>query len=161
MIQFDLHIGIYQPVGKVFSFVIKPENDFHWQYGTLMSAQISQGELGVGGLFRAVGHFMGRRLESVYEVTEFELNKKYGFRSKSSSIESYTLYTFETIKYSTRINAFAQIEPGSTPKSSETVMAKTIKKQYRENLTLLKEIMESNSIETNAGDMSIVPRLST
>lgn len=156
MIQFDLHIDIYQPLGKVFSFVIKPENDFHWQYGTLMSAQISHGEIGVGGLFRVVGHFMGRRFESVYEVTELESNKKYGFRSKSNLIESYTLYTFDVIKGSTRVTAFAQIEPGSAWTSSEAVIAKTIKKQYRENLALLKDVLQTSSPETMVGDLSFV-----
>lgn len=81
MIKLELDIKSYRPLQEVFTFVATPENDFHWQYGTLMSAQISIGEIGIGTLFRAVGPFMGRRRESVYEVIEFEPNTRYGFRS--------------------------------------------------------------------------------
>lgn len=156
MIRFDLNVETYRPLRDVFSFIVKPENDFHWQYGTLMSAQISQGEMGIGSVFRALGHFMGRRMEIVYEVTEFESNKKYGFRSKSGSMESHTLYTFDVIKYSTRINVFAQIEPGNTWKSSDIVMSKTVKKQYRENLALLKGVLEASPIEKPLDDIWLV-----
>ena len=100
---------------------------------------------------------MGRGMESVYEVTEFESNKKYGFKSKSSLIESYTLYTLERVKYGTRISALVQIEPGDTGTSSELAMEKTIKKQYRENLALLKEILETGPAGKLIDDVSIVP----
>src|SRR5687767_5134804 len=98
MMKFDLNIDIYRPLQQVFAFVTIPENDFYWQYVTLASDKISRGEMGVGTLFRTVGHFMGRRFESVYEVTEFKLNQTYGFKSQSGPMDSNTLYTFEIIK---------------------------------------------------------------
>lgn len=156
MIKFDLNIDIYRPLWEVFSFVSSPENDFHWQYGTLMSAQISKDEMGVGALFRSVSHFMGRRIESVYEVTEFEPNTKYGFKSKSSSVQSYILYTFGVIKYCTRVNAYTQIEPSNEWKSNDTVTAKTVKKQYRENLALLKDILEASPTKKIIDELGFV-----
>jgi hypothetical protein len=124
MIKFDLAVDIYRPLPEVFVFVVTPENDFHWQYGTLTSTQISKGEIGTGTLFRAVGHFMGRRTESMYEVTEFESNKKYGFKSQSSSLAIYTLYTFELIKGRTRVNVVVQVDSGGTVTASDTVTQK-------------------------------------
>src|SRR5512135_2796431 len=94
MIRFDLDTRIYRPVKQVFAFVATPKNDFQWQYGTLASAQISNGEIGMGTLFRAVGHLMGERIEAVYEITVFDSNKRYGFKSVSGPVDSYTLYTF-------------------------------------------------------------------
>ena len=156
MIKFDLDIDIYRSLRDVFSFVVKPENDFHWQYGTLMSTQISKGEMKVGALFQAVGHFMGRRMEVMYEVMEFEPNKKYGFKSKSGSMQSYTLYTFDVVKHSTRMHAFVQIDPGNPWKPSDTATARTVKKQYRENLALLKGILETSSTEKQLYDFWLV-----
>ena len=151
MIKFDLNTNIYRPIQQVFAFVAAPENDFYWQYGTLRSARISQGEICVGALVRTVGHFMGRRIESVYEVTEFNPNKCYGFKSLSGPMDSRTLYTFEIIKGSTRINHSAQISLGETltlnPISAEKTL-KTVKKEYRENLALLKDLLESSRAET-------------
>ena len=69
MISFELNINIYRPLPQVFRFVAMPENDFQWQYGTLASSRISEGEMGVGTVFRTVSHVMGHRIDSVYEVT--------------------------------------------------------------------------------------------
>jgi hypothetical protein len=143
MIKFELNTDIYRPIRQVFAFVVTPENDFHWQYGTLMSSQLSKGEMGVGSLFRVVGHCMGWRMENVYEVTEFEPNKRYGFKSLSGPMDSHTLYTFEVMKHSTRISNSTQISLGEPFKSSSIIAERTIKKEYRENLALLKDILES------------------
>ena len=147
MISFDLHTNIYRPLKQVFSFVANPENDFQWQYGTLTSAQISKGEIGIGALFRAVSHFMGQRIESVYEVTEFEPNKRYGFKSRSGPMDSYTLYTFEMIKGSTKLNISTRLSPGNLFEPVNVAVEKKVKKQCRENLALLKGVLEADRIE--------------
>jgi hypothetical protein len=150
MIKFNLNTDIYRPLQQVFSFVATPQNDFYWQYGTLMSDKISKGEIGVGTLFRTVGHFMGRRIESVYEVTEFKPNQEYGFKSRSGPMDSYTLYTFEIMKGSTRVSNSIQIGMGEPFKSNPMTAEKTVKKEYRENLALLKAILESSRAEMSS-----------
>jgi hypothetical protein len=147
MISFNLDAYICRPLKQVFSFIATPENDFQWQYGTLVSSQISQGEVGIGTLFHAVGHFMGQRIESIYEVTEFEPNKKYGFKSRSGPMNSYTVYTFEMMKDSTRINVSTQVSSEGLFKPGDSAVEKQVKKQCRENLALLKGILEAGRIE--------------
>jgi hypothetical protein len=147
MMKFELTINIYRPLPQVFAFVTLPENDFYWQYGTLVSDKISIGEMGAGTLFRSVGHFMGRRFESVYEVIEFKSNLRYGYKSQSGPIDSYTLYTFEKMKGSTRINRSTQFILGEPFKSNLLATEKTVKKEYKENLALLKDILESTRAE--------------
>ena len=142
MINFDLNTHIYRPLKHVFGFVTTPENDFQWQYGTLASIQISEGKMCVGSLFRSIGHLVGRRIESVYEVTEFEPDKRYGFKSLSGSMDSHTLFTFEVIKGSTRINISTQVSPGDLFNVVNAIAEKKVKKQYRENLALLKDVLE-------------------
>ena len=142
MINFDLNTQIYRPLKHVFGFITTPENDFQWQYGTLASVQISEGKMGVGSLFRSVGHLVGHRIESVYEVTEFEPDKRYGFKSLSGSMDSHTLYTFEVLKGSTRINISTQVSPGDLFNIVNLIAEKKVKKQYRENLALLKDVLE-------------------
>ena len=143
MINFSLNARIYRSLKQVFSFVTTPENDFQWQYGTLASTQVSKGEMGLGSLFRTIGHFMGRRVESTYEVTEFEPDKKFGFKSLSGPMHSHTLYTFEVIQGSTRINIATQASPGDLFKTADIIVEKKVKKQYRENLVILKDVLEA------------------
>jgi hypothetical protein len=93
---------------------------------------------------------MGRRIESVYEVTEFKSNQKYGFKSQSGPMDSYTLYTFEIMKGSTRISNSIQIGLGEPFRSNPKTAEKTVKKEYRENLALLKDILESSRAEMSS-----------
>jgi hypothetical protein len=146
MISFDLNTHIYRPLKQVFIFVATPENDFQWQYGILASTQISNGEIRLGTLFRAVGHIMGRRIEAIYEVTAFELNKRYGFKSVSGPVDSYTLYTFEMSEGGTMINLSTETNPRDLFKPSDTIIVKKFKKQYKENLAMLKSVLEAHHI---------------
>jgi hypothetical protein len=143
MINFSLNARIYRSLKQVFSFVTTPENDFQWQYGTLASTQLSQGEVGIGTLFRTIGHFMGRRVESTYEVTEFEPNKKFGFKSLSGPMHSHTLYTFEVIDGTTSMNIATQANPGDLFRTTDVIVEKKVKKQYKENLAMLKDVLEA------------------
>lgn len=146
MIQFDLNTHIYRPLIQVFTFVATPENDFQWQYGTLASAQISRGEIGIGTLFRAVGHLLGRRIETVYEVTVFDPNQRYGFKAVSGPVDSYTLYTFEMDNGGTKISLSTETDSGDVLKPNNIVVVKKFKKQYKENLAMLKNVLESHHI---------------
>jgi hypothetical protein len=146
MIRFDLNTHIYRPLTQVFEFVSTPENDFQWQYGTLTSAQISRGEPGLGMLFRAVGHLLGRRTETMYEVTVFESNKRYGFKSVSGLVDSCTLYTFEIAQGGTQVNLSTETNPKDLFRPNDAIVVKKFKKQYKENLAMLKSILEAHRV---------------
>jgi hypothetical protein len=147
MIRFSLHTQIYRPCKQVFNFVATPENDFQWQYGTMTSDQISQGEIGPGALFRVVGHFMGRRIESTYEVTEFTPSEKYGFKSRSGPVDSCTLYTFEIIRGCTQMTMTSEVHSEELVKTNEVLIGKKMKKQSEQNLALLKGLLEADRVK--------------
>lgn len=146
MISFELSTHVFRPLPQVFTFVATPENDFQWQYGTLTSAQISSGAVALGTLFRAVGHLMGWRIETVYEVNVFEPNRKYGFKSVSGPVNSQMLYTFEMFAGGTKINFSSGTDPGDLYKPSDVIFVKKLKKQYKENLAMLKNVLEARQI---------------
>jgi len=146
MIDLNVSTLIYRPVRQVFDFISAPENDFQWQYGTLVSARASEGVNDIGSFFRSIGHLMGRRIESTFEVTEYEPNKKYGFKSLSGPLHSQTSYTFELANGSTKINISTQANVVNFFQMDERILEKKIKKQLKENLTLLKDLLEAKQI---------------
>ncbi len=91
---------------------------------------------------------MGRRIESTYEVTEFEQDKRYGFKSLSGPIQSHTLYTFEITGGSTNVNISTEASSGNLFKTDDATVGKNVKKQYKENLVMLKDILEARRAET-------------
>ncbi len=146
MINLNVSTMIYRPISQVFDFVSAPENDFQWQYGTLASARLSEGTSAIGILFRSVGHLMGRRIESTFEVTEYALNKKYGFRSLSGPLNSQTSYSFEIANGSTKVTASTQANLVNFFQMGEGILEKAMKKQLKEDLAMLKEILEAKQI---------------
>lgn len=142
MIDLNSSTIIYRPIRQVFEFVSTPENDFQWQYGTVVSSGLSDGVSTTGTFFRNVGHLMGHRVLSTFEVTEYEPDRKYAFKSLSGPLQSQTSYTFEIASGSTHITASIQASVVDFFQMDEGILAKKMKKQLRENLAMLKCLLE-------------------
>ncbi|HRQ23463.1 MAG TPA: SRPBCC family protein [Anaerolineales bacterium] len=146
MININTNTTIYRPINQVFDFVSTPENDFQWQFGTLASSRLSR-EVGViGSFFRSIGHLMGRRNLSTFELTEYEPGKKYGFKSLSGPLNSHISYTFEMSNGGTKVNISTQVKAVDLSQFNENILEKMIRKQLRENLALLKKVLEARQI---------------
>lgn len=146
MIFININTLILRPVWEVFEFIAAPENNSQWQYGSMESVQISEGSMRVGTLFSSFGHFMGRRIQSAFEVTEFESNKSYGFKTISGPIELQTSYKLETVYRGTNLVVSTQVSPGGFFKLVDPIVARVAKKQFKENLAKLKDLLEARVI---------------
>ena len=145
MINLTSSTHIDRPVQQVFDFVSTPENDFRWQYGTLASARLSAGASQRGTSFRSIGHLLGRRVQGTFEVTEYEPNKKYGFKSLSGPWQTHTSYTFETDNGSTQIDISTQVTRINFFQVNQRLLENNLKKQLQENLSILKDLLEENT----------------
>jgi hypothetical protein len=143
MINLHMSVLVYSPVAQVFDFVSTPENDFQWQYGTLASTTLSQGGGHSGTFFRSIRHLVGRRVEGTFEVTLYEPNRKYGFKSLSGPLNSQTSYTFEMVDGSTRISLSTQARVVNSLRVDDAILEKGMKKQLKEDLAMLKALLET------------------
>ena len=142
MIQINSSTLICQPIKRVFEFISTPENDFQWQYGTLASTRLPGQILGPGACFQSVGNFMGLRVQTTFEVTEYEPSTRYGFKSLSGPLQSFTSFTFEIAKGYTQVKLSMQANLTNMVELSENVLEKKMKRQFKENLAMLKNILE-------------------
>lgn len=145
MINLNSSIVIRRPVQQVFDFVSTPENDFQWRYGTLATVRLPKGSDVMRTFFRSMGHLMGRRNLGTFEITEFEANKKYGFKSLSGPVHSQTSYTLENVSGRTKIDISIQASAPDFFQITEKLLWKTMKKQLEEDVARLKTILEENS----------------
>jgi hypothetical protein len=146
MINLNVSTNIYRPIKQVFDFVSTPENDFQWQYGTLAAARLPDGADRPGSFFRTIGHLLGHRLQGIFEVTEYEPNSKYAFRSISGPLHLQTCYTFNIDSGSTKISIATQANAAGIFDMNERVVERKMKKQLKENLALLKDLLEAKQI---------------
>ena len=145
MINLNMSTIIRMPVKQVFDFVSTPENDFQWQSGTLATARLPKDNGAIRTFFRSIGHLMGRRNLSTFEITEFEPNKKYSFISLSGPVHSRTSYTFENVSGRTRINVAIEASAPNFFHITEKLLWKTMNMQLEEDVATLKTILETNS----------------
>jgi uncharacterized protein YndB with AHSA1/START domain len=144
MINLEMSTTIDLPVREVFDFMSIPENNFQWQYGTLATARLSEGVSSLGTFFRSIGHAVGQRILSTFEVTEYEPNRKYAFKSLSGPLRLQTSYTFEMRDTScTKIDLSIQAEVVDFAQMDEDVLEKQMRKQLEENLAMLKKLLEA------------------
>jgi uncharacterized membrane protein len=151
MIHLEMSTMIYKPIEQVFNYVSTPENDVQWQYGTLATARLYKGINKIGTFFRSIGHLMGHRIQSTFEVIEYQPNSKYRFKSLSGPLHSQTSYAFEAANGGTRITISTHAHVVNFFKMDERLLGSKIKKQLKENLTNLKRLLEEqvSGIETH------------
>jgi hypothetical protein len=147
MINLNSNAVICQPIGQVFDFVSTPENDVGWHYGTLAAATLAEGSPAKGTFFRSIGHWLGRRNLSTFEVTEFEPSRKYEFKSLSGLLSSQTAYCLEMgDKGCTRIDIFIQADVVNFFQMDEGILEDHMQEQLKEDLAVLKDLLEAKSV---------------
>ncbi len=146
MINLNGSTIIYRPVKQVFDFMSTPENDFQWQYGTLVTTGLSEGMSQMGTSFRSIGHLMGHRILATFEVTEYEPGRRYRFKSISGPLHSQTTYTFAAADGNTKIHISTRANVVDFFQIGERILEKRMKKQLKENLAILKDFLEEKTI---------------
>ena len=72
MIRVETSVHINRPGDEVFAFISNFENNPLWQSGQVEARFASEGPLRVGSTYDQVAKFLGRRIESTFEVLEYE-----------------------------------------------------------------------------------------
>ena len=146
MINFKSGEVICRPARQVFAFLSTPENDVRWHYGTLAVSTLTEGIPSKGTFFRSIGHWMGRRNLSTFEVTEYQPDQKYGFKSLSGPLSSQTSYSLGMADNGcTTIEISIQADVVNFFQMDEGILEKKMKKQLKEDLGMLKGLLEANS----------------
>jgi uncharacterized membrane protein len=145
MRRVEASVVINRPIDEVFEFATNPENDSVWQSGVLESGQVSEGPLGVGATTREVRKLLGRQMESVAEVIEYERNATIGFKSTSGPVQYKAWYTFESAPGGTRLTLVGEADTGGFFKLAEGLVMRAFQREMQGGLATLKDILEGQA----------------
>jgi len=145
MIKIENSVVINRPIEDVFAFTTDIEKRTQWMGELQESKKTSEGPLGVGTTFTSVVGFLGRRIETTMEVTEYEPNRKLGFKSTSGPIPSEVALTFESIEGGTKVTIALQGEVGGFFKVAEPIAARMFKRQRAADMNNLKDLLEAQA----------------
>jgi uncharacterized protein YndB with AHSA1/START domain len=146
-IQVDQSVVIERPLEEVFAFLADPENDAQWTPMVTETRKSSEGPLGVGTRYEQSGHFLGRNFEMLFEVTEYEPNRKIGQRLITAGpLRMTSLSSVEAVSGGTQVTLTGEVQTGGffwlLP---DRIMAFPAQRMLQITLRNLKELLEARS----------------
>jgi uncharacterized membrane protein len=146
MPRVEEEIIIRRPPEDVFAFATAPENDRLWSSTAVERRVESDGPIQVGTRINAVDKFLGRRIESTFEVTEHEPNRRSAIKFVSGPVRAEGTYTFEPASGGTRFRWALQAPPGLgglyLGRVTDPLVTSIFRRRLRRDLRRLKEVME-------------------
>jgi uncharacterized membrane protein len=132
------------PPTVVFEYLTDLEKGPVWQ-SSLLEAHLSpEGPIHKGTEISEVRKFLGRKIESTVEVTEFEPDRLFGGRVLSGPVPWEFLYRLEEADGSTRVDFHMEGEPGGFFRLAEPLVIRTVEKQLVNDLSTFKELVEAS-----------------
>lgn len=143
MINFEISTLVDRPIDEVFTFISNPLNMPKWQVMVAKVEQLIPGAIGLGSKFDVRAGMLGRAMEGVMEITEFEPPTKFGFTNRLGPMQMKASVTLKSVGTGTKITLNVQGNPDGIFKIAEGPMAQQIKIQMEANLERLKSVLEA------------------
>ena len=145
--RLEYTIVIDQPVDKVFNYVSNPANLPEWQGPPTEIRDLQQttpGQLREGDRFTTVLQFLGRRYETPTEVSAYEPNRRLSYRGTGGPVPTQITFILEEVPGGTRFTHTQEVEPGGFFGLAESIFEIEAKRQLRNDLQTLKDLMQVN-----------------
>ena len=126
------------------AYAADPANAPAW-YVNIESAQWkTPPPLRTGAQIAFAAHFLGRRLEYTYQVTEFVPGERLVMRTAQGPFPMETTYTWQAVDdRSTRMTLRNRGEPAGFPRLAAPLMAAAMRRANRKDLRALRAILEA------------------
>jgi uncharacterized membrane protein len=136
-------VEINRPLDKVYEYVANPENLPEWTGTVIETQKDTPGPLLEGSTFTSVGKFLGRRVESPFEVTAHQSSRLHSHKSTGGPLPTEWTLTFEEVAGGTRYTQVAEGEPGGFFGLVGPLLERVGRRQLRTDLENLKDLLEA------------------
>jgi hypothetical protein len=147
MTEIERSIVIERPIAEVWDFVHEPANDALWQTTLTEVEELTEGPMRVGTRVREVRRFLGLRIETTWEVIEYEPTRKSAIRGLSGPIPLAGGYRLEEFGGATKLAVSGELDAHGFFKLAEPVFARIAGRELEANLGHLKDLLEASSPE--------------
>jgi hypothetical protein len=142
-------IVINRPPADVFAFTTAPENDRLWSSTAVERHVESDGPVQVGTRIKAVDKFLGRRVESTFEVTEHEPNRRSAIKFVEGPIRAEGRYAYEATDGGTRFRWTLEAPPGLgglyLGRVTDPLVTWIFRRRLQRDLRRLKAVLEGDT----------------
>lgn len=147
VIEFENTIEIEQPIDIVFPFVSNFENVPKWNYYVLEVKKTAAEPIATGMIF----HQTRKTDQQSFKIIEYEPGKTVSIQTLPGSQPSFEMhFSFEPIEEGTRVIDKWKLETGK-PVFVEKLAKTRVKKAVKENLEILKKLLENGKAQLQDG----------
>jgi uncharacterized protein YndB with AHSA1/START domain len=143
--ELEASVVINRSVEDVFAYVTDADNLSNWMSELVEAEQTSEGPVSVGTKISAVANVLGRRVESVQEVSQYEQNSKFAIRSASGPVETEDVFSFKAVEGGTEVTRTTIGEVGGFFKMAEPLVVRMLNRQFKTNFSNLKDLQEAQA----------------
>src|SRR5919201_726285 len=143
MIRFEFSVDIARPPSDVFAYLTDPTNLPEWQSSAIEAHW--EGEKAPGAHVKEVRKFLGRRMESELEVTEYEPDRRFALKVLSGPVPFSVQHTLDPRDGGTRLTFVGEGEPGGFFKLAEPIVSRTAERQFKSDFETLKDVLEARN----------------
>lgn len=150
MIKINASVVIHRPVEDVFAYANDISHWAEWNPG-LTEVSAPEGPIQAGARIREVFRFLGRRIESSFEVVDYEPNRRVTYRTVAGPIPMAGTQTYEPVDGGTKLTISGEGEAGGFFKLAERVVAQMTRRQFQTGLDNLKDLLEAQAPASSLG----------
>ena len=147
-INVKAEVLINRSVDEVASYAMHPDNDPVWITGIVEARMLTEPPLAQGTQVQRVAKFLGKRIEYVLEVEEYDPKALLAMRSVKGPFPMKVAYEFEEKSGGTLARIRIQGEASGFYKLAGPVMSRAVKRNITNDLNTLKDLLESHVDET-------------
>lgn len=150
MPKIEVSETVDRPIEEVWAYVTDPGAMPEWLASTQQVEVLTDGGIRKGARVRSVDRFLGRSIEGISEVTEYEPPNRLGARSVEGPFDSYQEFDLQPEGDSTRITMRAEAEAGLGGvfgKLLDPVVTAAFRRESQSDLGRLKDILEVQAAE--------------
>jgi uncharacterized membrane protein len=146
MASTEISIIVERPLEEVFAYVVAIENLHEWTPVILESWPVSGNPPEVGSTYIVKAEVMGKTMEIPSEVTGYEANRLYAYKSYGSLAYEDTI-TFQETEAGTLVTEHIDMKsPGRFSRLLDALKLMISKRSHQKNQQLLKTILESGKV---------------
>ena len=142
-IDVKVELLIHRSRENVTTYAMNPDNDPAWISGIVEAKMLTDPPLGLGTQVARVAKFLGRRIEYVLEVVDYDPSSLMHMKSVKGPFPMEVSYQFEEADEATLARIHVQGEASGFFRIASPIMARSVKKSVTNDLRALKQLLES------------------
>ena len=151
MFEIEETVIIAQPIERVWEFVMDESNDPLWQTTLTDVHRLTDGPLVPGSRVSESRRFLGRRIETVWELTACEPPHLCSIASVTAPFAWQGTYALEAAGEGTRFTVRLRGNPGGFFRIAEALLERFVRRELAGNLGNLNDVLEAG-LEPLVGD---------